>query len=83
MTPELIQQLGDELFEALQGRKTLAPLTSRHPDITIADAYAVQQRMTARRLSAGERVIGKKIGVTSKAVMKDARKPVAINPIWG
>ena len=69
MTPELIQQLGDELFEALQGRKTLAPLTSRHPDITIADAYAVQQRMTARRLSAGERVIGKKIGVTSKAVM--------------
>ncbi len=69
MTPELIQQLGDELFEALQGRKTLAPLTSRHPEITIADAYAVQQRMTARRLSAGERVIGKKIGVTSKAVM--------------
>ncbi|GAB3366888.1 MULTISPECIES: 2-oxopent-4-enoate hydratase [Giesbergeria] len=69
MTPELIQELGDELFEALQGRKTLAPLTSRHPEITIADAYAVQQRMTARRLSAGERVIGKKIGVTSKAVM--------------
>jgi 2-oxopent-4-enoate/cis-2-oxohex-4-enoate hydratase len=69
MTPELIQQLGDELFEALQGRKTLAPLTSRHPDITIADAYAVQQRMMARRLAAGEIVIGKKIGVTSKAVM--------------
>jgi len=69
MTPELIQQLGDELFEALQGRKTLAPLTSRHPDITITDAYAVQQRMMARRLAAGEIVIGKKIGVTSKAVM--------------
>ena len=69
MTPELIEQLGDELFDALQGRKTLAPLTSRHPDITIADAYAVQQRMMARRLAAGERVIGKKIGVTSKAVM--------------
>ena len=69
MTPELIEQLGDELFDALQGCKTLAPLTSRHPDITIADAYAVQQRMMARRLAAGERVIGKKIGVTSKAVM--------------
>lgn len=69
MTPELIEQLGDELFDALQGRKTLAPLTSRHPDITIADAYAVQQCMMARRLAAGERVIGKKIGVTSKAVM--------------
>ncbi|ART46900.1 2-oxopent-4-enoate hydratase [Acidovorax carolinensis] len=69
MTPELIQQLGDELFDALQGRKTLAPLTSRHPGITIDDAYAIQQRMLARRLAAGERVVGKKIGVTSAAVM--------------
>lgn len=69
MTPDLIQQLGDELFDALQNRNTLAPLTSRHPDITITDAYQIQQRMMARRLAAGERVIGKKIGVTSKAVM--------------
>jgi 2-oxopent-4-enoate/cis-2-oxohex-4-enoate hydratase len=37
--------------------------------MTIEDAYHVQQRMLARRLEKGERVIGKKIGVTSKAVM--------------
>lgn len=69
MTPDLLQSLGDELFEALQARRTVAPLTSRHSDITIADAYAIQQRMMARRLAAGERVVGKKIGVTSAAVM--------------
>ncbi len=69
MQAELLQQLGDELYDALKGCQTLAPLTSRHADITIDDAYAIQQRMLARRLAAGEKVVGKKIGVTSKAVM--------------
>lgn len=69
MTPERLTQLGDELYTALTTRQTLAPLTERHPEITIDDAYHVQQRMIARRLEKGERVVGKKIGVTSKAVM--------------
>ncbi|MDO5624615.1 MAG: 2-oxopent-4-enoate hydratase [Pseudomonadota bacterium] len=69
MQQELIDQLGDELYEALKACKTVEPLTSRHAGITIDDAYAIQQRLMARRLQAGERVVGKKIGVTSKAVM--------------
>ena len=64
-----IEQLGDALFEALTECTTLAPLTSQCPDMTVDDAYAVQQRLMARRLAAGERVVGKKIGVTSKIVM--------------
>ena len=69
MEQQQITQLGDELYEALVAGKTLAPLTSRHADITIEDAYHIQQRMLSRRLDKGEKVIGKKIGVTSKAVM--------------
>lgn len=69
MHTELIESLGDALYEALIERRTVTPLTSRHPDITVADAYAIQQRMLARRLQAGERVVGKKVGVTSAAVM--------------
>jgi len=69
MKTELIDQLGDELYEALKACRTLEPLTNRHADITIDDAYAIQQRMMKRRLDAGEKVVGKKIGVTSKAVM--------------
>ncbi|MBS7349785.1 MAG: 2-oxopent-4-enoate hydratase [Comamonas sp.] len=69
MTPELIDQLGGELYDALTQCRTLEPLTNRYPDITIEDAYAIQQKMLARRLAAGEKVVGKKIGVTSKAVM--------------
>lgn len=69
MDKNIIEQLGDELYQALVKREVLAPLTECHPDITIEDAYRVQQRMIARRLEAGERIVGKKIGVTSKAVM--------------
>lgn len=64
-----IQTYGDELYQALQSRQAVVPLTDREPHITIEDAYAIQQRMMARRLQAGERVVGKKIGVTSAAVM--------------
>ncbi|TWO71285.1 2-oxopent-4-enoate hydratase [Caenimonas sedimenti] len=69
MDQPLIEALGDELYAALRGCSVVEPLTNRHADITIADAYLVQQRMLARRLEAGERVVGKKIGVTSAAVM--------------
>ena len=64
-----IEQYGDELYQALIERKAIDPLTDREPAITIEDAYQIQLRMIQRRLDAGETVVGKKIGVTSKVVM--------------
>ena len=69
MDQNLIKTLGDELYDALKACKTVVPLTSRHGDMTIEDAYHVQERLMARRFAAGEKVVGKKIGVTSKVVM--------------
>ena len=69
MDQKTIEALGDSLYDALVARTPIAPLSAAHPDMTIEDAYHVQQRMIARRLEKGDRVIGKKIGVTSKAVM--------------
>jgi 2-oxopent-4-enoate/cis-2-oxohex-4-enoate hydratase len=63
-----IDGYGDELYEALRGRRTVAPLSEREPSLDIDDAYAISQRLLARRLASGERIIGKKIGVTSKVV---------------
>ena len=65
---ETIARLGDELFTALRKRITLSPLTARESAIEIDDAYRISLRMLERRKAEGERVIGKKIGVTSKAV---------------
>ena len=64
----VIAALGDELFDALRARRTLEPLTTRQPTIEIDDAYAISLRMLNRRKAEGERVVGKKIGVTSKPV---------------
>ncbi|WEY43056.1 2-oxopent-4-enoate hydratase [Paraburkholderia sp. SUR17] len=69
MESTLIAELGDRLYGALNARETIAPLSDSYPDMSIDDAYHVQQRMVQRRLDAGETVVGKKIGVTSKAVM--------------
>ncbi len=69
MTPEQIQAKADALHRALLDRTTIAPLTETDPGITVDDAYRIQLRMVQHRLDAGEKVIGKKIGVTSKVVM--------------
>jgi 2-oxopent-4-enoate/cis-2-oxohex-4-enoate hydratase len=65
-----IDHYGKELHQALLDRTAVDPLTDREPDITIEDAYAIQQHMVQHRLDAGEAIIGKKIGVTSKIVME-------------
>ncbi|MEW8692424.1 MAG: fumarylacetoacetate hydrolase family protein, partial [Candidatus Thiodiazotropha endolucinida] len=68
MNQQRIHELGDELFDALSQRRMIDPLTEREPEITIEDAYHVSLRMVSRRVENGESIIGKKIGVTSKAV---------------
>lgn len=64
----LIEALGDELYAALTSRKTIAPLRTRIDGLSIEDSYHIAARMVQRRVEAGETIIGKKIGVTSKAV---------------
>jgi len=63
-----IKKYGDEIYEAWLSRSTVQPLLAREPEITIDDAYAIQLRFIERRVQAGETIIGKKIGVTSKPV---------------
>jgi len=68
MNEQQIQLLGDELYQSMKQRQPIQPLTSRFADLSIEDAYHISLQMLERRLQAGERVIGKKIGLTSKAV---------------
>lgn len=70
MDTSLIRRLGDELYAALRERRTLVPLTNRHPEIGIDDAYHISLHMLERRQADGERLVGKKIGVTSKPVQE-------------
>lgn len=68
MNEDKIRQYGDELYAAWLARQPVAPLREREPEITIEDAYKIQERFVARRVQAGETIVGKKIGATSKPV---------------
>jgi 2-oxopent-4-enoate/cis-2-oxohex-4-enoate hydratase len=70
MNDRRIDALAAELYTALRERHTLLPLTDREPDITIEEAYQISTDVLDRRTQSGERVVGKKIGVTSKAVQE-------------
>lgn len=69
MNDEMIERVGDELFAALSTGSVIDPITDQFPELRIEDAYQIQKRLNARRVASGQRIIGKKIGVTSRAVM--------------
>ena len=57
------------LRRARLSRQTLGTLLSESVELSLADAYRVQDQVTAARLASGERVAGWKLGYTS-AVMR-------------
>lgn len=77
LDPGKIHALGDELYDCLRRRETVTPITEREPQVAIDDAYHISLRMVERRVADGETIVGKKIGVTSKAVqsMLDVHQP--------
>lgn len=63
-----IEQAANDLFEADATGRQIGLLTIRHPAMTMDDAYAVQAALVRRKLAAGRKVVGWKIGLTSKAM---------------
>ncbi|MDB2522415.1 2-oxo-hepta-3-ene-1,7-dioic acid hydratase [Planktomarina temperata] len=68
MTPAEISQAAQALFAAEKSHKQIGLLTRAHPEMTMDDAYAVQKALVALKIADGRRVIGWKIGLTSKAM---------------
>ncbi|WP_067794778.1 2-keto-4-pentenoate hydratase [Nocardia beijingensis] len=63
-------ELADELEGAERDRVAIDPLIARHPDIDVVDAYEIQLINIRRRLDAGARVVGHKVGLSSKAMQQ-------------
>lgn len=68
LSTQNITAIADELAEAEKNRSTVELLTARHPEMTIEDSYAVQNEWRRRGIEAGRRPVGRKIGLTSKAM---------------
>lgn len=63
-----IEAIADELLQAARTRTPVPLLTARYPDMTVEDSYAVQQLWRRRNEESGRRLVGRKIGLTSKAM---------------
>lgn len=70
MTPDQQSAAAEALWQASASGVFIAPLRETHPGMTPEDAYAIQQINNARRVAAGRRIVGRKIGLTSVAVQK-------------
>lgn len=68
MTPE--DQIGaaTDLYEAERTGQQIGLLSRRYPGMTMDDAYAVQKALIDKKIAAGRKIIGWKIGLTSKAM---------------
>ncbi|CAN5594553.1 2-keto-4-pentenoate hydratase [soil metagenome] len=68
MTPQQIDQAAQALRDAASSGNFIAPLRETWPEIDADAAYAIQQINTDKRLAEGRRIVGCKIGLTSRAV---------------
>lgn len=68
MTPQEIETAARTLFEADQRGQQTGLLSIANPDIAMDDAYLVQAALIKLHRANGRRVIGWKIGLTSKAM---------------
>ncbi len=62
------EAIAEELVRADRERAVLPRLTVRYPEMTIEDSYAIQKIWSDRRIDHGARLVGHKIGLTSKVM---------------
>ena len=70
MTPDQITAAAEMLFLAEKTGRQCGLLSIAYPDTTLDDAYAVQAALVARKRANGAKVIGWKIGLTSRAMQQ-------------
>jgi 2-oxo-3-hexenedioate decarboxylase len=70
----------DALLDAEAARSAMAPITNTESDLTVAEGYEIQSALLAKRLARGERLVGAKLGLTSRA--KQQQMGVA-EPVYG
>ena len=68
LSAEVRDELAADLAQAERSRVATTPLTDRYPDIDVVDAYEIQLINIRQRVAEGARVIGHKVGLSSKAM---------------
>lgn len=67
--PQIVE-LAEKLKQASQTGEEIGPLVDKKKDLTIDEAYSIQLYNIDQKLKEGKEIVGKKIGLTSKAMQK-------------
>lgn len=67
---EKIEDISNHLTTAWRMRKGVQPVTNLYPQLSVDDAYQVQLFMIDKEIKKGQKVTGKKIGLTSKVMQE-------------
>jgi 2-oxo-3-hexenedioate decarboxylase len=59
------------LLDAERRNEAVRPITDAEPELTTEDGYAIQDEILRRRLASGERLVGAKVGLTSRAKQRE------------
>lgn len=67
------KKAADILMTAEKERKQAPQLSKTWPDITFEDAYAISTEVANRKIAGGAKLIGHKVGLTSKAMQRSSQ----------
>mgnify|MGYP000135597751 CR=1 FL=1 len=67
------KKAADILMAAERDRVQAEQLSAKWPDITMEDAYAISTEVANRKIAAGAKLIGHKVGLTSKAMQRSSQ----------
>ena len=70
LSDEQIADIAAELAEADRAHAVVPRITARYPAATIEDSYAIQRVWRDRMIASGRTLVGRKIGLTSKAMQR-------------
>ncbi len=73
LSAQTIQALAAELDHAERARQPVEHFSRRYPEMTVDDGYAIQKAWVALKCAAGRKIVGHKIGLTSRAMQMAAQ----------
>jgi 2-oxo-hept-3-ene-1,7-dioate hydratase len=70
LADDVVADAAARLADAEKARIPIRQLSLQYPEMTIEDAYAVQRVLVESKLFEGRRLLGRKIGLTSRAMQQ-------------
>jgi 2-oxo-hept-3-ene-1,7-dioate hydratase len=72
LPPQTVEALAARLDEAERARTQIGQFSLEYPDMTLEDGYAVSRAWVKQKIASGRKVIGHKIGLTSRAMQRSS-----------